>query len=248
MIIGLVCEGPRDYDMLSAAVKKVLPGTTVRPIQPDAELTGTYGFGWKGVWRWCRDNGGVSDDGLTLKEILSGIEPPIDYLLIQMDADVSRKDRESHCGCAHAPCQHQQTVVLPDCQHCGGKANACPISLPCPEHTAPEDYVQHLSGVLGQYFPEDSPVLFVIPCDSMDAWIVAGFEPEVPSCEQIHNPWGSVISSGRTFHGIRVKGEKSSRTYRELIAGTMKNWEQVTRQCPQAAKLVTALQSLSSAT
>lgn len=30
-------------------------------LQPEPDLTGEYGNGWKGVWKWCRDNAGIKE-------------------------------------------------------------------------------------------------------------------------------------------------------------------------------------------
>ena len=60
-------------------------------LQPEPDLTGRYGNGWKGVWKWCADNAAIKN------KIMKNIEPELDFLIIQMDGDVSRKEKAAHC-------------------------------------------------------------------------------------------------------------------------------------------------------
>ena len=87
MNIGIVCEGPTDYIILKEVVDTITGEDNYYvQLQPELDLMGRYGNGWKGVWKWCADNAGLK------KQLMKDIEPVLDVLIIQMDGDVSRKN------------------------------------------------------------------------------------------------------------------------------------------------------------
>lgn len=55
-VIGIVSEGPTDYLVLKSVIDKI-SGEENRylPLQPEADMIGRYGNGWKGVWKWCKE-------------------------------------------------------------------------------------------------------------------------------------------------------------------------------------------------
>lgn len=55
-VIGIVSEGPTDYLVLKAVIDKIT-GETNRylSLQPERDMLGRFGNGWKGVWRWCEE-------------------------------------------------------------------------------------------------------------------------------------------------------------------------------------------------
>ena len=59
------------------------------PLQPEPDMAGRYGNGWKGVWKWCKETP-------ALDKLMDGIWPKIDIIVIQMDGDVIRKEKEVH--------------------------------------------------------------------------------------------------------------------------------------------------------
>lgn len=84
--IGIVCEGPTDYTILKEVIDHITgESNDYVQLQPEADLTGAYGNGWKGVWKWCRDNAACKE------KLMRAVEPSLDLLIIQMDGDVSRK-------------------------------------------------------------------------------------------------------------------------------------------------------------
>ena len=87
-VIGIVSEGPTDYLVLKAVIDKIT-GEENRylPLQPEPDMLGRYGNGWKGVWRWCKETGSI---GMPMQEV----RPNIDAIVIQMDGDVVRKEKE----------------------------------------------------------------------------------------------------------------------------------------------------------
>ena len=228
-VIGLVCEGTRDSDLLSKVIDKMLYDVDIayRYIQPDTDLTSPHGNGWKGVWRWCEENGKLIDS------FAMDMIPALDLLIVQMDGDVSRKERESHCACSDVKCDYREEMMAPNCM----KYTECPVVLPCDKHgQPPEGYVEHLKQLLSDPFPERKkiPVIFVIPCDSTDTWIVAALE-KIEDCELHKDPWRTIISRGKKYHGIRIHGEQKERgAYNRLIQLMIDNWDSVTEKCSQA--------------
>jgi hypothetical protein len=58
--IGIVCEGPTDYMILRGIIDKITNENNYYvQLQPEPDLTGKYGNGWKGVWKWCNDHGRI---------------------------------------------------------------------------------------------------------------------------------------------------------------------------------------------
>ena len=83
MNIGIVCEGPTDYIILKAVVDRITQDNNYYvQLQPESDLMGKYGNGWKGIWKWCSDNGEKK------ARLMKDIEPSLDILIIQMDGDV----------------------------------------------------------------------------------------------------------------------------------------------------------------
>ena len=229
--IGFVCEGPRDSQVFEAIIDHLYPDADIeyRYIQPEETCDSSLFNGWKGVLRWCHENGPIIDSYLT------DLEPKLDALIIHLDGDVSRSEKESHCYCDNVACIHKGNTIPPNCR----EYETCPITLPCAEHVStPEGYTEHLLGVLTSLFPAEHiiPLIFVFPCDSTDTWIVAALD-SADNYEQILNPWNTVITRGKIYHGVRIrKPKKTKLLYAELIKLMIPNWEQVKSNCPQALK------------
>lgn len=137
--IGIVCEGPTDYIILRGVIDQITGDkNTYVMLQPENDLTGKYGNGWKGVWKWCYDNASIR------KELMKGIQPALDLLVVQMDGDVSRKEKSSHCWCKTTQCAHKGEWNPLECDITPAGRAACPIVLPCPEHDASvRGYMSH---------------------------------------------------------------------------------------------------------
>ena len=60
-VIGIVSEGPTDHMVLKAAIDRIT-GEENRylSLQPEPDMMGRFGNGWKGVWRWCKETGRLS--------------------------------------------------------------------------------------------------------------------------------------------------------------------------------------------
>lgn len=224
--IGFVCEGPRDSDILESVIRHIL-NEEITPLylQPEPSLSGENGNGWKGVWTWCYKNGS------TIDKYMQDATPKIDLIVIQMDGDVARKEREVHCCCYREDCKLSGTVFPLNC-----KVNDCPVEITCIRHkNGIEGYVEHLQSVVYNCFPGEYTPICVIPCDSTDAWIVAAYEDN-ENIENIEDPWTNVISRKKDYHGIRIPGHKKTKSvYDKFIPVVCENWEVVKQHCSQAA-------------
>ena len=75
-VIGIVSEGPTDHLVLKTVIDKInCTENKYLSLQPEADLLGKYGNGWKGVWRWCKE---IENLGL----LMDGIQPHIDLIVI----------------------------------------------------------------------------------------------------------------------------------------------------------------------
>lgn len=241
-IIGLVCEGPRDVELISSVIDHLFPDEQFeyRFLQPDVTLLSDNYNGWKGVLRWCRkDYQSVGNSG---NYLVSGI----DIIVIQLDGDVSRdaNNKQSHCNCTEIKCPERSHIADGDLfpvEECPKTASDCPLQFPCKAHRVerPEAYVSHLNEIIRRYLGDDRPipVIITIPCDSTDTWVVAAFDDFETEYELIEDPWNSIISRRKDYHGIRIHGRKKSKAaYRELISKVTMNWSTVAKRCEQARK------------
>lgn len=232
--IGIVCEGPRDFDMLTQVIMRFMNEEYLfLPIQPDQNISSPHGAGWKGVLRWCTE---YKD---SLPEYFSGIDPQIDLLVIQVDGDVPRCEHEIYCNAVNIGCSGQ---TYEDPLNCSiAKKDGCNQILPpnavcdgsvqervCFMESAINDALGRTDGV---------PIVITIPCDSMDTWIIAACDASKPNPEEIISPWESIISLSKDYFGVRISGHKKHRKpYSDLIAKVCENWDDVKQRCPQSSR------------
>lgn len=228
--IGIVCEGPTDYIILKGIVDQITgEDNHYMQLQPEDNLTGEYGNGWKGVWKWCTDHAGI------LEKFMRDIIPQLDLIIVQMDGDVARKEREIHCQCGTTVCERKGTENPLQCIWL--KNNNCPIELPCMSHEeSVEGYMNHLSTLIASWLNQKNGVCIVIPCDSTDTWVVAAYD-KLEGIEMMEDPWTTIISKGKAYHGIRISGHKKRLlVYRQFVSEVCKNWEEVKNLCISAAR------------
>ena len=233
--IGIVAEGPRDFDLLSAVIDAITgQENNYHRIQPEQDARGEFGNGWKGVWRWCECNHGK------LNTYMNSLTPKIDLLIIHMDGDVQRCEKEVHCDCQRNKCKMTKTTHPLKCETLIKYKQLCPVNLPCDIHgndinTKAEFLRSFLKKML---LPEqDLPISYVIPCDATDTWIVAALD-DYDAYEILPDPWERIIAKASTYHGIKIKNRphKNQRTYWELITIVCNNWNLVVERCSQAKK------------
>ena len=95
-------------------------------LQPEPDMAGQFGNGWKGVWKWCESMSDILDS------FFYEITPKLDLLVIQMDSDVCRKEQEVHCLCEATVCEYSGKTHPLQCKRAIEKR--CPITLPCTDH------------------------------------------------------------------------------------------------------------------
>lgn len=137
-VIGIVGEGPIDQMVLKAAINRITGESHIyRNIQPEQDMLGEFGNGWKGVYRWCETNAEL------IPALFSAISPALDLLIIQMDGDVARKEKEVHCRCESTICPKKNEESPLVCRQL--KEGNCPVIIPCRDHVnSPEGYRIHL--------------------------------------------------------------------------------------------------------
>lgn len=227
-VVGIVSEGPTDYMVLKAVIDRIT-GEKNRylSIQPEQNMIGQYGNGWKGVWKWCKEE-------ISIKELMAGIEPQIDAIIVQMDGDVIRKEKEVHCNCDSTICDEKSKKFPLYCDRV--KQGMCPVTMPCQCHQYDVmGMMEYGTLILRETLNEnDINIVITIPCDSTDTWIVAAYE-ELDGIEGIYDPWRSVIARGKFYHGVRVRGDKKNTvTYQYFLKRLVDNWDVVTQKCLSA--------------
>lgn len=233
--IGIVCEGPTDYILLKGIIDTITQTENFYlQLQPEDNLIGTYGNGWKGVWKWCIDN------SHNLTSYMNSVAPSLDLIVIQMDGDVSRKEKEVHCQCRAATCIHKvaadvhQDGLSPlNCSFL--KDNCCPIELPCPMHEPQViGFIEHLTDSIKLWLDNSNPICIAVPCDSTDTWVAAAYDRSA-NIEAIEDPWNAIISKGKAYHGIRIPGHKKrAAVYQQFVRYVCENWDSVTQLCISA--------------
>ena len=228
--IGIICEGPTDYIILKGIVDKITNESNYYiMLQPEPDLTGRYGNGWKGVWKWCADNAAIKE------KIMKNIEPELDFLIIQMDGDVSRKEKAAHCWCENTVCEYKGIWNPIECDIKKETKEKCPVVLPCINHeNSIEGKMEHLEKLIGIWLNDVTDTCIVIPCDSTEAWIIAAYD-ELEDAENIENPWENIIAKGKMYHSIRIPGSKKrKRVYEQFVETVCSNWKKVTELCTSA--------------
>ena len=230
-VIGIVSEGPTDYLVLKAAIDTIT-GESNRylSLQPERDMIGRFGNGWKGVWRWCKETESVT---VLMKEI----QPQIDAIVIQMDGDVIRKEKEAHCLCDTTSCENKGKVFP---LYCDKHVSECSVIIPCESHESGiEAMMEHGEELLKSALDADdmSQIAITIPCDSTDAWVVAAYDG-TDDIETREDPWKTIIAKKKTYHGIRVRGDKKNvLTYAVFSDRVAESWNEVTQKCISAKRL-----------
>ncbi len=129
-VIGIVSEGPTDYLVLKAVIDKITDETNrYLSLQPERDMLGRFGNGWKGVWRWCEETEEINT-------LMKAVQPQIDAIVIQMDGDVIREEKEIHCLCDSTACKYKGTVFP---LYCDKHGTDCPVNVQTPEQNSQAD-------------------------------------------------------------------------------------------------------------
>ena len=161
---------------------------------------------------------------------MNSIQPALDLLIIQMDGDVSRKEKPSHCRCDPAVCPDREELNPLYCN-----TITCPVTLPCNRHSVSvAGYMDHLKSLISSKLIDIDDTCVVVPCDSLEAWIVAAYDGP-KDVESFEDPWKQIILRGAPYHGVRIpRQKKSARVFREFAPVVCQNWQQVTQLCQSA--------------
>ena len=161
--IALVAEGITDYEVLNAAIESMLVGRSfvLTLLQPEGSVAfsgggnaGSFGGGWKGVYRWClqatlRSDGKLRDDPLFLG---------YDLLLLHLDADVAGEDPVNS--------------LVPEL------VGVLPCVQPCPPPSATTDALRKvILSWVGEAITPPKTVLCT-PSKSTEAWVMAAIFPK----------------------------------------------------------------------
>ena len=238
--IGIVCEGPTDYILLRGVIDEITGQKNYYVmLQPEPDLRGKYGNGWKGVWKWCHDNADIR------KKLMRSVQPVLDILVIQMDGDVSRKEKAVHCLCSSTYCEYQNIRNPLECDVIKEISGNCPVRLPCRDHAASAaGYISHLKGLLASWLKDMEDICVAVPCDSTEAWVIAAYD-ETDHAEEVEDPWKNVISRGKSYHGIRIHGHKKIlRIFEQFTSDVRSKWATVTELCQSAKEFEHSLLAL----
>ena len=232
MIIGTVVEGPTDRLVLEAVISKLLPGDHhFLPLQPQSTL-GETGAGWKGVRRWCRQT--WQSEGSSLETIIASVAPPLDLLVIHVDADIAT--------------EHDLQVDDPEPTE--------QVAQPCPP-VAPT--VAGLVEVIGRWLQCQAlppQVVLAIPAQDIENWTFAALFPNDPLCAQADYECTKRGTDRPCYkltlkkHGKllqRTNGEikKSVHQYQAAVEQVAAQWDVVCRLCSQAEQFRQDVDALS---
>jgi hypothetical protein len=174
---------------------------------------------------------GIVSEGPTDHMVLKAA---IDAIVIQMDGDVIRKEKEAHCLCKSTACEDKRKVFPLYCEKV--KDEKCPVELPCESHeNGIKGRVDHgvsiLTAAMGE--ADMTHISIVIPCDSTDAWVVAAYD-DIDDVESLVDPWKNIIAKKKHYHGIRVRDKKNTYTYKSFSEKVVDQWSAVKEKCSTA--------------
>jgi len=217
--IGMIVEGPTDALVLQAGMTAFLKVPfTVRALQPQVP-PGSSGTGWSGVYRWCRQVASFQSETLSDNPILQNL----DLIIIQIDADVA--------GMSYADAGIHEPVL-----------NDLPCKKPCPPASDTVDLLfRVVQGWLSPTMPGDSGVICV-PSKYIEAWVAAGVysqtDPElmddIECSDAILAYFQNKPARERLIRSKDGKPKKITRRYLGISESLTKEWENITRYCPQA--------------
>ena len=196
-VIGIVGEGPIDQMVLKAAINRITGESHIyRNIQPEQDMLGEFGNGWKGVYRWCETNAEARKE----KEVHCRCESTICPKKNEESPLVCRQLKEGNCP-----------VIIP-CRDHVNSPEGYRIHLE-----------QLLRSLIGDPASKEK-IVIVIPCDSTDAWTVAAYEEDIDDIEAVVDPWERIISLKKEYHGIRIPGhKKNTAIYRLFLPQIIKS-------------------------
>jgi len=215
--IGLVAEGPTDYELINAALKAILHRPFVLTLlHPEPSLP-AVGNGWGGVLKWCdaasQRHAGSLDADPTLALF--------DLLIVHLDTDVALK-RYADCGLGvQAMATEKAWRPLPCNQPCPPVADTCAALQTV------------LLNWLGHAQPGAKTVL-CLPAQSTGAWLVAALMPANHAlCQGLECNPAAEAGLALLPKAQRVK-RKSVMEYRAHAPAIVRDWARVKAVCSRA--------------
>jgi hypothetical protein len=214
--IALVAEGRTDYEIVSAALKAILPRPFVLTVLQPEQTRPDLGEGWGGVLKWClstaRRHSGALHDDPTLAHF--------DLLVLHLDADVARG--------AYAACGPQVEALAEEMAW-----GTLPCSRPCPPAADTCAAIERLLESWLTPVVVGARTVLCVPAQSSGTWLAAAALPlghallEDLEC----NPDVERRLSGLPL-ALRVR--KKAREYGEHAPKITKDWTKVKVLCSQA--------------
>lgn len=222
--IALVAEGVTDYEFLNAAIESMLNGRSfvLTLLQPEGSIAftgggnaGSFGGGWKGMYRWCiqavqRSGGKLSDDPLFLGQ---------DLLLLHLDADVAGEDPSNS--------------TIDPVQELAGML---PCEQPCPPPTATTDSLRNVMlSWVGEALTPPKTVLCT-PSKSTEAWVMAACFPK--DKEMVKQGWEchAKPESRLGQQPVRKRFAKNQHDYSEQKSEFQAKWPSVVARLTEARR------------
>lgn len=224
--IGLVAEGPTDYEIINAALQAVLPMSFVLTLLQPENTRPQFGGGWGGVLKWCHAASQRHAGPLTQDPTLSWF----DLLVIHLDVDVAAK---SYADCGPWVAENAPAYgwgALP----CG---QACP---PVGDTCAALEHV--LLSWLGNATADDKTIR-CIPAQSTGTWLACAVldasDPLLRGAEcnpALENQLASLPKARRI--------KKTVADYRRFAPAVTAQWEKVKTICSQAERFEQCAQEI----
>lgn len=214
--IALIAEGPTDYELISAALRAILPNAFHMTLLQPEPKPGLRGNGWPGVLKWCKDAGERHAGPISSDPTLEGY----DLFIIHLDTDVAFK-RYADCGTTiDEMAQQKGWLALPCNQDCPPVANTC----------------AQLETMMRTWLSPATPdhkTLWCLPAQSTGSWLVTAILPEAhPLCSDAECNPTLEDALAQLPKATRIK--KSVRAYRDNADTVRANWAQVKKLCSQA--------------
>ena len=212
---GLVCEGPSDFGLFEAVVRRLWPAVSrVLLLQPQVDaLTGHAqgSAGWTGVKAWCREYAGKLD-----LVIDPGIGPPLDLLVIALDADIATEALAAEPRPA-SNSTHLPTRLRAQIQAWLGAANNAVLP---------------------------AAVVVSAPTMAVEAWVIAALFPSQRAPEQLPSPAKFLVGNRLLAMDPRRPGKvkKPPETYRRFAAALADKLDHVRKRCPEAEQISKAIE------
>lgn len=216
--IGLVAEGPTDYEVINAALQAVLPLPFYMTLLQPEQTSQSFGSGWGGVLKWChaasqRHTGPMGQDPTLFL---------YDLLILHVDADVATKAYED-CGPAvQTLAQTHNWGRLPCHQPCPPASNTCSA----------------LEAVMLSWLnpvTADNKTTLCIPAQSTGAWLASAvLDPAHPLLQEAECHVSLEDRLPQLPKGQRIR--KTQLEYRRHAPSVTRQWERVKQVCSQAAK------------